>query len=61
MVHELMHVEQVRRMGAVRHSIRYVADYLRGRSGGLGHWKAYRAIPSEQEARAASRLVIEHG
>jgi hypothetical protein len=60
MVHELMHVEQVRRAGAVRHSIRYLADYLQGRAAGLGHWDAYRAIPAEQEARAASRLVMDH-
>jgi len=60
MVHELMHVEQVRRHGAIRHSVRYLADYVRGRASGLDHWDAYRAIPAEAEARAAARLVMEH-
>ncbi len=59
MIHELMHVEQVRRMGPAHHSARYLTDYLRGRACGLGHWEAYRAIPAEREARAASRLVME--
>ena len=58
-VHELMHVEQVRRQGPLTHSIRYVSDYLRGRLSGLRHWDAYRAVRFEEEARAAARLVTE--
>ena len=58
-VHELMHVEQVRRHGAVRHGLTYLVDYGRGRLAGLDHWEAYRAVGFEDEARAASRLVIE--
>ena len=58
MVHELMHVEQLLRYGVVRHGLRYVTDYLRGRIRGLGHWDAYREIPFEQEARAAARMVV---
>ena len=57
MVHELMHVEQLARMGAVRHSAHYVRDYLRGRLGGSSHWDAYRNVQLEAEARAATRLV----
>jgi hypothetical protein len=60
MVHELMHVEQVRRHGAIRHTLRYGGSYVRGRVRGLGHWDAYRAVSFEQEARAASRLVMEY-
>ena len=52
-----MHVEQVRRAGPVRHTIRYVRDYLSGRRRGLGHWEAYKAVRFEEEARAAARLV----
>ena len=59
LVHELMHVEQVKRRGPVRHSIAYVLDYLRGRRHGLGHWGAYKAVRFEEEARAAARLVVE--
>jgi hypothetical protein len=57
MVHELMHVEQLARHGVLAHTSRYVADYLRGRLRGLGHWEAYRAVRFEVEARAATSLV----
>ena len=59
MVHVLMHVEQLARMGVVRHTLQYVADYLRGRFSGLGHWAAYRSVRLEREARAASVVVGE--
>lgn len=52
--HELVHVEQWREWGAVRFLTRYVADYLRLRVAGEPHWRAYAAIPFEQEARARS-------
>jgi hypothetical protein len=56
-VHELMHIEQWRRLGAFRHITQYVGDYLRRRFRGFGHWEAYQAIRLEQEARdAASRV-----
>lgn len=57
MVHELMHVEQLARLGVVPHSTQYVRDYLRGRLSGASHWDAYRDIALETEARAATRLV----
>jgi hypothetical protein len=60
MVHELMHVEQWRRLGGVRHLIQYIGDYLGGRLRGLTHWEAYRAVRLEREARAAARLITEH-
>ena len=43
-VHELMHIEQWRRLGAFRHLSQYLGDYVRGRRRRLGHWEAYRSI-----------------
>jgi hypothetical protein len=57
MVHELMHVEQLRRLGVTRHTTEYIVDYLQGRASGLGHWESYRRVRLEEEARAAARLV----
>ena len=57
MVHELMHVEQLARLGTLRHTARYLADYLRGRLNRRGHWQAYREVQLEVEARAATALV----
>lgn len=56
-VHELMHIEQWRRLGAIRHVTQYVGDYLRRRFRGFGHWEAYQAIRLEQEARDAASQV----
>lgn len=56
-VHELMHIEQWRRLGAFRHVTQYVGDYLRNRFQGLSHWEAYRGIRLEQEARNAASQV----
>lgn len=58
-MHELMHIEQWRRLGAFRHVTQYLGDYLRHRYGGFGHWKAYRAIRLEEEARdIAARVEV---
>ena len=57
LVHELMHVEQWRRLGAVRHTTQYVGDYLKGRWRRLGHWESYRAIRLEVEAREAAASI----
>ena len=57
-VHELTHLEQWRRLGAVRHSVQYVFDYLRGILAGKGLHGAYRDIRLEVEARQTSRLVM---
>lgn len=58
-VHELVHVEQWRRLGGVRLIGRYGADYLRGLLRHRSHWEAYRGVRTEVEARAAARLVVE--
>ena len=57
LVHELMHIEQWRRLGASRHVTQYVGDYLRQRSHRCGHWESYRAIRLEVEARDAAERI----
>lgn len=57
MVHELTHIDQWRRLGAMGWGRSYLGDYLRGRRSGLTHQEAYRAIGLEREARdVATRL-----
>ena len=56
-VHELMHIEQWRRLGPIRHVGQYLGDYLRGRFRGSGHWESYRSIRLEQEARQVAAVV----
>lgn len=56
-VHELMHIEQWRRLGPIRHIAQYLGDYLRNRLDGFGHWEAYLAIRIEQEARDVAASV----
>jgi uncharacterized protein DUF4157 len=51
LAHELVHVRQWRELGAGRFLWRYLGAYLRGRATGLGHQRAYEAIPLEVEAR----------
>lgn len=57
LVHELTHMEQLERLGVVRHAVQYVWDYLRGRMARKGHWDSYRAIRLEVEARNVAKLV----
>lgn len=56
-VHELAHLEQYRRLGGVRHVVRYLSDYVVGRRRGLSHWDAYRAIGLEREARYLADMI----
>ena len=51
LAHELVHVRQWRELGAARFLWRYLGAYARGRRAGLGHQRAYEAIPLEVEAR----------
>ena len=55
LLHEREHVEQWRRLGAVRFLWRYVGSYIRFRLHGYDHWGAYRRIPLEVEAEWAAR------
>lgn len=58
MVHELTHVEQVRRHGLIGQSSRYIADYVRARLRGRSNWEAYRGVGFEVEARRTAELVM---
>lgn len=49
-VHELVHVRQWREYGRLGFIRRYVGEYLRGRTQGLGHSKAYARNRLELEA-----------
>lgn len=55
--HELVHVEQWRRYGAIGFLRRYLGSYLRWRLRGHGHWDAYRHIDLEVEAEWRARLA----
>lgn len=57
LVHELTHMEQVKRTGLVRHAVTYVFDYVKGRLARKSHWEAYVAIRHEVEARSVAKLV----
>lgn len=52
-IHELVHVRQWQRLGAVRFVRAYLSDYLHARRSGLDHDAAYRNIRFEKEARVA--------
>jgi hypothetical protein len=50
--HEMLHVEQVKRVGFFNFYISYVLFYLAFRMYGLKHFDAYLSIPWEEEAFA---------
>jgi len=54
--HELEHVRQWRKHGALGFAVRYLSPYLRWRARGYPHWGAYRRIPFEVEAAWVARL-----
>ena len=56
-VHELTHIEQWRRLGALGWFRSYVGGYIRNRRAGLAHHDAYRAIALEVEARDVARTL----
>ncbi|MDH3306604.1 MAG: hypothetical protein OEO77_03680, partial [Acidimicrobiia bacterium] len=60
-VHELVHMEQWRRMGVVRFLGRYVGEYFRERLRGVGPRAAYLAIGLEREARERTMSILETG
>ena len=57
-VHELAHVAQWRRHGALRFLALYLGAYLRARRRGLPHREAYRSIPLEREAVAVASAAL---
>lgn len=56
--HELVHVRQWRRFGAVGFALRYLGDYGRWRVRGKGHRGAYRRIGFEIEADWVARRTL---
>jgi len=49
--HELVHIDQWRRLGMTRFVRRYLTEYVEGRRRGLGHDEAYARISLEKEAQ----------
>ncbi|HEY3054031.1 MAG TPA: DUF4157 domain-containing protein, partial [Thermoanaerobaculia bacterium] len=56
--HELVHVQQIARVGMLRFYWRYVAEFIALRRGGLSTADAYRNISFEKEALAAEKNPI---
>ena len=57
MRHELVHVEQWRRLGVTGFLAQYLRGYVASRLRGYGHWAAYRRIPLEVEAEWRARTM----
>lgn len=55
--HELVHVQQIARLGLLRFYWRYVAEYISLRRRGLSSAEAYRSISFEAEAFAAEKTL----
>lgn len=53
--HELIHVDQWRRLGVIGFLRRYLGEYVAGRRAGHTHADAYARISLESEARRATR------
>jgi hypothetical protein len=54
--HELVHVQQVNRLGVLRFLWRYVAEYVRNLRSGMPSGEAYRKISFEVEAYEAEKV-----
>jgi hypothetical protein len=48
--HEMVHVQQIRRLGVGTFYLRYLLEYLQLRRKGISHHDAYRGISFEKEA-----------
>jgi uncharacterized protein DUF4157 len=57
MRHELVHVRQIARLGALRFYWRYIAEYISLRRSGFSSGDAYRNISFEIEALAAEKTL----
>jgi uncharacterized protein DUF4157 len=55
--HELVHVQQINRVGLLRFYWRYIREYVALRRRGMKSFEAYRNVSFEQEAVAAEELV----
>lgn len=56
--HELVHVEQFRRLGVLPFLTRYLVEYMRFRLCGKSHADAYHSISFEREAERSSQLSV---
>jgi len=50
--HEIVHLDQVRRLGFFKMYWTYLVDYVKLRFKGFNHWDAYSRLPLELEAYA---------
>lgn len=57
LVHEMIHVRQIRRIGWITFYFSYLREYVAHRIRGLGHNAAYFAIRFEREAYGGQSLV----
>lgn len=48
--HEQVHLDQIKKDGALKFYLRYLIEYGKGRYQGLSHFEAYRNISYEKEA-----------
>lgn len=57
--HELTHIQQYKRYGTVRMSVRYLAEFMLNYfKNGFNRYQAYRAISFEVDARAVADRVL---
>lgn len=56
--HELVHVEQFRRLGVLRFLTRYLVEYMRFRLRGESHADAYHSSSFEREAERSSQSSV---
>ena len=48
--HEMVHIEQFQKLGAIMFFALYFYEYFKGRLQGMKHWEAYMNISLEKEA-----------
>lgn len=56
-MHEEVHLSQIRKDGVFKFYSRYLKEYIGGRFRGLTHYAAYRNISYEQEAFQEKKLT----
>ena len=56
--HELVHVQQIARVGVIRFYSRYVIEYIRNRRSGMSSHEAYANISFEKEALDAESHIL---
>ena len=54
--HEMVHIEQFKKLGAIMFFALYFYEYFKGRLQGMKHWEAYMNISLEKEAYRREKL-----